>query len=199
MLKRMLLMLVLVGHALVAAADGIEVRRASVDVGDEGYVINADFDFELRPRQQEAIEQGLSLYFVVEFEATRSRWYWLDEKIVSQEQRLRLTYQPLTRQYRLSGGVLHQNFTSSEEALRALARVRSWLISGAQQLKTGDSYVGALRMRLDLTQLPKPFQVDALTSRDWNFSSDWKRWPFTLSAPVEEAERKPRAAGVGAR
>ena len=75
--------------------------------------------------------------------------------------------------------------------MRALSRVRSWLISGTPQFKTGDSYTGALRMRLDLTQLPKPFQVDALTSRDWNLSSDWKRWPFTLSAPVEEAVGKP--------
>lgn len=191
MLKRILLLLVLVAHAGVVAAEGIEVRRASVDLGDEGYVINADFDIELRPRQEEAIDKGLSLYFVVEFEATRSRWYWLDEKVVSQQQRLRLTYQPLTRQYRLSSGVLHQNFTSLEEAMRALSRVRSWLISGTPQFRTGDSYSGALRMRLDLTQLPKPFQVDALTSRDWNLSSDWKRWPFTLSAPVEEAVGKP--------
>ena len=191
MLMRMLL-LVLAAYSLVAAAEGIEVRRASVDVGDEGYVINADFDFELRPRQEDAINKGLSLYFVVEFEATRSRWYWLDETVVSQQQRLRLIYQPLTRQYRLSSGALHQNFTTLEEALRTLARVRSWLIPLSAQFKTGDSYLGALRMRLDLTQLPKPFQVDALTSRDWNLSSDWKRWSFTLSAPVQEAVGKPK-------
>jgi len=63
MLKRILLLLVLVTHAAVAAAEGIEVRRASVDLGDEGYVVNADFDIELRPRQEEAIDKGLSLYF----------------------------------------------------------------------------------------------------------------------------------------
>lgn len=198
MLMRMLL-LVLAAYSLVAAAEGIEVRRASVDVGDEGYVINADFDFELRPRQEDAINKGLSLYFVVEFEATRSRWYWLDETVVSQQQRLRLIYQPLTRQYRLSSGALHQNFTTLEEALRTLARVRSWLIPLSAQFKTGDSYLGALRMRLDLTQLPKPFQVDALTSRDWNLSSDWKRWSFTLSAPVQEAVGKPTTQEGGAR
>jgi hypothetical protein len=184
---------------LFALAQGIALQRASVDVGDEGYVINADFDVELRPRQEDAVNKGLSLYFVVEFEATRSRWYWLDEKVVSQQLRLRLTYQPLTRQYRLSSGTLHQNFTSLEEALRALARVRSWLIPATSQFKTGDSYLGALRMRLDLAQLPKPFQVDALTSRDWNLSSDWKRWTFTLSAPVQETVGKPVAQEGGAR
>jgi len=31
-------------------------------------------------------------------------------------------------------------------------------------------------MRLDVTQLPKPLQVNALTSDDWNLDSDWYRW-----------------------
>jgi hypothetical protein len=180
-------------HASYAAAEGIELRRGSVDVDDEGYVINADFNVELRPRQEDAVNKGLSLYFLVEFEATRSRWYWLDEKVVSQQQRLRLTYQPLTRQYRLSSGALHQNFPTLDEAVRSLSRVRSWLIPASAQFRTGDSFTGALRMRLDLTQLPKPFQVDALTSRDWNLSSDWKRWTFTLAAPVQEAVGRPPA------
>lgn len=191
--KRILLLLVLSAYSLVAAGEGIDIRRASVDVGDEGYVVNADFNIELRSRQEDAINNGLSLYFLVEFEVTRSRWYWLDEKLVSQQLRLRLTYQPLTRQYRLSSGALHQNFSSMEEMLRTLSRVRSWLIPGSPDLLTGESYMGALRMRLDLSQLPKPFQVDALTSRDWTLSSDWKRWPFTLSAPVQESVGRPPA------
>ena len=191
--KRILLLLVLSAYSLVAAGEGIDIRRASVDVGDEGYVVNADFNIELRSRQEDAISNGLSLYFLVEFEVTRSRWYWLDEKLASQQLRLRLTYQPLTRQYRLSSGALHQNFSSMEEMLRTLSRVRSWLIPGSPDLLTGESYMGALRMRLDLSQLPKPFQVDALTSRDWTLSSDWKRWPFTLSAPVQESVGRPPA------
>ena len=191
--KRILLLLVLSAYSLVAAGEGIDIRRASVDVGDEGYVVNADFNIELRSRQEDAINNGLSLYFLVEFEVTRSRWYWLDEKLASQQLRLRLTYQPLTRQYRLSSGALHQNFSSMEEMLRTLSRVRSWQIPGSPDLRTGESYMGALRMRLDLSQLPKPFQVDALTSRDWTLSSDWKRWPFTLSAPVQESVGRPPA------
>jgi Domain of unknown function (DUF4390) len=36
-----------------------------------------------------------------------------------------------------------------------------------------------LRLRLDVNQLPKPFQVDALASREWTLQSDWYRWGFT--------------------
>jgi hypothetical protein len=31
-------------------------------------------------------------------------------------------------------------------------------------------------MRLDTAQLPKPFQVNAIASRDWSLASDWHRW-----------------------
>jgi hypothetical protein len=40
-------------------------------------------------------------------------------------------------------------------------------------------YEAAVRLRLDTTQLPKPFQISALTSRDWSLQSDWVRWSFT--------------------
>ena len=40
-------------------------------------------------------------------------------------------------------------------------------------------YEAAVRLRLDTAQLPKPFQLTTLTSRDWNLQSDWVRWSFT--------------------
>ena len=54
-------------------------------------------------------------------------------------------------------------------------------------MSAGTDYQAALRMRLDVTQLPKPFQVNALTSREWNLASDWRRWPLqVIKAPVTE-------------
>lgn len=43
-------------------------------------------------------------------------------------------------------------------------------------LRRDETYVGAVRLRLDTSQLPKPFQVNALGSREWQLSSDWYRW-----------------------
>ncbi len=42
----------------------------------------------------------------------------------------------------------------------------------------GMRYDAAVRLRLDVNQLPKPFQVNALASREWTLSSDWYRWSF---------------------
>ena len=38
-------------------------------------------------------------------------------------------------------------------------------------------------MRLDVAQLPKAFQINALTSREWTLESEWKKFPFRMEAP----------------
>jgi len=73
---------------------------------------------------------------------------------------------------------LHQNFDTLEEALAVLGRVRERLVVARQDVDPDDVYLAELRLRLDTTQLPKPLQINALASRDWNLSSDWYRWTF---------------------
>jgi hypothetical protein len=167
-------------------AEGIEIRHISLEANDEGYILDADFDIDLNPRLEDAINKGVALYFEVEFELTRKRWYWFDEHPVNRQLTLRLSYHALTRQYRISRGALHQSFSSLTDALRVLSRVRSWRVMERGEVGAGTDYEAALRMSLDVTQLPKPFQVSALTNRDWNLASEWRRWPLHVRAPVSE-------------
>lgn len=162
----------------VQAAD-ITIRNPQLSAGEEGYVLSADFNINLNARLEEVVAKGVALYFVVDFELSRSRWYWLDEQVVGRSQSYQLSYHALTRQYRLSSGALHQSFATLDEALRILARVRNWPVLDKGVLVGGQTYQAALRMRLDLTQMPKTFQVNALANRDWNLTSEWARWNFT--------------------
>lgn len=184
LLVSLLLALTLAWNA-PARAGNIEINHISLEGSDEGYALDADFDIELNPRLEDAINKGVALYFEVEFELTRKRWYWFDDSI-NRQLMLRLSYHALTRQYRISSGALYQSFSSLPEALRVLSRVRSWQVLERGETIAGADYQAALRMRLDVTQLPKPFQVNALTSREWNLASDWRRWPFRVKAPVTE-------------
>ena len=167
-----------------SARAGIEVNQLSLDAVDEGYAVNAQFDVELTPRLEEALQSGVALYFVVEFELVRPRWYWFDERSVASRLQYRLTYHALSRQYRLWTGMLHQPFGTLVEALRVLGRVRSWVVLEKDQVSVGRTYQAGVRMQLDTTQLPKPFQLSVITSRDWTLDSDWKRFAFTPLAPV---------------
>ncbi len=162
-----------------AQAEGIEVRNAALVAGEEGYFLEADFEITLNPTLEEALNKGVPLYFLLEFEIIRPRWYWLNEKVLNNQQQYRLAYNALTRQYRLGLGSLFQNFGSMSEALDFLSRVRRRNVLEPGTLSKGTTYTAGVRMRLDVSQLPKPFQLNALASRDWNFGSEWHRWSVT--------------------
>lgn len=156
-------------------AEGISVNKAEVRLGEDGYRLSASYDIKLTFAAQQALTRGVPLYFVGEFSLKRSRWYWLDEEIFQGEQTVKLAYNVLTRQYRLSRGALFQNFASFEDALDILARQNSAAIPAELMKKDGD-YMAAARFRLDIAQLPLPLQVNALTGKDWALNSDWYRW-----------------------
>jgi hypothetical protein len=173
------LMLVLAWLPAAVASEGISVRSATLEGGEDGYQLQADFDMAFSPRLEEAVNRGVALHFVVEFELSRPRWYWFDEKPIQLSQTYRISYTPLLRQYRLSVGNVYQNFTRFEEVTRVLSRLRGWHVADKGALKKDGIYQAGLRMRLDTTQLPKPFQVNAIASRDWTLASDWHRWTLT--------------------
>ncbi len=173
--------------ATTAFADTIQVQNVGLEPAEERYLLRADFLFELSPPLLEALNNGVSLSFLVEFELTRRRWYWFDEKTASEKLELRLSYFPLAQQYRLSSGTLHLNFGTLAEALKVLGSVQGWRVLDRDRIDNGERYIASVRMRLDTAQLPKPIQLSAVTNREWTLLADWKRFPFTPLAPVLEA------------
>lgn len=162
-----------------AQATDISVRNLQLVANEEGYSLAADVNINFNTRLEEAVSKGVVLYFAAEFELTQARWYWFDEQIIRRSKTFQLSYHALTRQYRLSTGALHQSFDTLDDALRVMSRLRNWQVLEKGEVKVGQTYIAGLRMRLDLTQMAKTFQVSALANKDWNLSSDWLRWSFT--------------------
>jgi Domain of unknown function (DUF4390) len=165
--------------APAAIADGIAVQSAAIEPADDGWNLEAAFDVQFSQRLEEAVNRGVPLYFVVDFELSRPRWYWFDEKPIQLSQTYKISYTPLLRQYRLTLGSQYQNFTRFEEVTRVLSRLRGWHVADKGALKKDQVYQASVRMRLDTAQLPKPFQLNAIASRDWTLASDWHRWTIT--------------------
>ena len=178
---------------VMPAMAGIDITQAGLEAVDEGYAITAQFDVELTPRLEEALNSGVALYFVVDFELVRPRWYWFDERSVASRLQYRLTYHALSRQYRLWTGMLHQPFATLPEALRVLGRVRSWVVLERDQVVPGRTYQAGVRMQLDPSLLPKPFQLTAITNREWSLSADWRRFAFSPVAVPPNSQRADEA------
>lgn len=179
--------------SITAYADGISVNKAETRLTEEGYQLKADFDINLNFSVQQALSHGVTIYFVSEFSLMRSRWYWFDEQIATSEQITKLYYNVLTRQYRISRGALFQSFPTLAEALGVLERQSSSPIAPDLLTKNG-TYLAGTRLRLDIDQLPKLLQVNALTGKDWDLNSDWYRWEIR---PADIATRQQNMTGDG--
>jgi hypothetical protein len=135
----------------------------------------------LAPAIEEALQKGIPMIFLAEAEVLRERWYWTNKKVASAERHMRLAYQPLTRRWRLNVGTgfinssnlglaLNQYFDSLPEALAAVQRLSRWKIADVADLDLEQSHLVEFRFRLDLSQLPRPFQIGMLGQSDWNIS-----------------------------
>ena len=177
-------------------ADGIEVKRVEARLTSEGYLISADFDIQLPPQVEEALRRGVTLYFESELSVHRSRWYWMDSEIASHTQTSKLSFNTLTQQYRLTRGGLYQSFLFLPDALRILGRqvappieISRLDMSGggylSKLIKKGSQVGATAWMSLDITQLPKPMQMNALTSDQWKVESEHFHWDISPDSPVE--------------
>lgn len=164
----------------------IQVEQARLDVSrpDGLVLLSADFVVALTATLQDAVNRGLPLYFLTEVLVERGRWYWFDETVIETQIEWRLSYHALTRQFRVAANGRSDSFGSLEEALAAMSSVKRWQVAPLSRFNKGSVYEVWVRMRLDTTRLPKPFQMTALTDRDWNPQSEWKRLDFTVPTPT---------------
>ena len=198
-LTQVLLVIAMLMLALAARANETESVRLSRPVlsagSDTVWTIDADVQVTLNSMLIDALKRGVPLVFSAEFEILRKRWYWFNEKLLSQSRPLRLSFHSVTQQYRVSQGDQLMLMTNHlDEALAAALNVRQWPIAQhaaevqlqelMQQLaKTPEAFEIRFRTRLDSGQLPKPLQLNALTNRDWNLSTEWVRPQLSLSGP----------------
>jgi hypothetical protein len=163
----------------LAAADGIAIRSVNVEPVEDGYLLDADFDLELTPTLQDAVSHGVTLDFVLEFDLWRPRAWWFDESVTSLREHRRLSYVAVTRMYRLNQGNSYETFPSLGEALRALTHIHAMPAGDRIPLQAGQHYEASIALRLDTSQLPKPLQIETLSSRDWALSSPIHRFSVT--------------------
>lgn len=142
-----------------ARADGIELAQLATRRSDEGLDLSFTTRFELGRAAEDALHKGVPLYFVAEAAVLRSRWYWRDAREARAERTWRLSWQPLTRQYRVSNGGLHQSFATLDEALTVLRGQSAWRIAEPKDIDDGGSYYLEFSYKLDVTQLPRPMQI----------------------------------------
>ncbi len=159
-----------------AASSAIHIKSAELLSTEENYALAADLDISLSPVIEDALNKGVPLTFLVEFQLSTPRRYWFDDEIVTQTQFVTLSYHALSRQYLVNRNNRQQSFANLQQAKEEISNVKSWPVVDKKLLKKGEAYYAAIKVRLDQTKLPKPLQVEAVGSDDWNMASERYRW-----------------------
>lgn len=169
-----------VGPAFAEQADiSVSFRRGEVE-------IDAQLPFELNAELREAAERGVPLYFSVDLEVDRKRWWWFDATEIETRITWRVLYNALTRQWRVGTGELSLPVSGLDEAMEVVRTIRGWPVAKTAQLVPGVRYEGRLRLRLDTARLSRPFQINAFNSSAWTASSPWFDFSFKVPDPVPE-------------
>ena len=159
-----------------ASDNALHVKSAEIIAGEDAYFLNADFDINFSNEMETALNKGVPLHFLIEFQLVSPVRYWFDDEIVLVSAEVTLSYHALSRQYLINRGSHQSAFLSLQDAKAELARLRNWRVFDKNLIGKDESYYAVLRMRLDQSQLPKPVQVDALSSEDWSMVSERYRW-----------------------
>ena len=178
-LRQLCVLAFIVVAGVCQAQIGTEISQYQVERADDEILVSAQVAFELPSAVEEALLKGIPMSFVTEANVFRERWYWYDKKLTTVQRNMRLAYQPLTRRWRLNvsaglgrevsvGLALNPSFDTLEDALSAIKRISRWKIADAVDLEVGVKYKVNFSFKLDLSQLPRPFQIGALGQSDWD-------------------------------
>ena len=165
----------------VALAQPPQVRQLALQRTPEAVYLSARIELVPTGVVQDALVKGVPLYFVWQADVFRQRWYWTDKRVASAVRVLRLAYQPLTRRWRVSlsndqgavgGGAglqyaLHQNHDTLAEALASIGRVSRWRLADRNTLEDDERHHVEFSFRLDLSLLPRPFQIGVANEAEW--------------------------------
>ena len=186
------------GLAQVRQAAAAELTQLNVERADDGVYLSAVVRFELPAVVEDALVKGIPMFFVVEADIYQNRWYWTDKRVANATRTIRLAYAPLTRRWRVnivsglinsSGGfraTLNQNYDTLPDAMSAVQRLSRWKIADNAEVEPDVVHKLEFSFSLDLSQLPRPFQIGVAGQKDWKISVQHNE-RLQLSAPRPSA------------
>lgn len=164
--------------SLQAQTSAVQWTELHIERGEDGVYMNAAMVFELPPSLEDALTRGMPVNFVLQATVLRERWYWYDKRISQTQRHARISYQPLSRRWRVmqaaqpiqSSGLgvsLGASYDSLKDALQAIQKINRWKIAELSVLNTDAKQKLDIHFSLDLSQLPQAMQFGNLTNNDW--------------------------------
>ena len=180
--SKTLIVPLLLAVSLNAAGEGISATRAEAKLTHVGQLsVSSRFRTDLPDQLKEALKQGVPLHFNLSWQLSApsmSSYKFKFDQLLNNDSTIqyKLSFHPLTNRYRVTVGTFSTEYDTLETALRAVGAVVNWkvLSKGALSDVAAKDTKAEIRLLLTTAKLPKPFQINALTSKNWHLDSGWK-------------------------
>lgn len=165
-----------------AAAKGITVTRSEARILPDGRMaVSSRFHTELPEALEDALKQGVPLDFALSYRLEKPTLASYRDKLSQlvgggHSVHYRIAFHPLTGRYRVSVGTFSMEYDSLDTALKGIGAVADWQVLHRKALSgsSADDVRAQIRLSLNTTKLPKPFQINAITSDNWQLDSGWQ-------------------------
>ena len=180
--SKTLIVPLLLAVSLNAAGEGISATRAEAKLTHAGQLsVSSRFRTDLPDQLKEALKQGVPLHFNLSWQLSApsmSSYKFKFDQLLNNDSTIqyKLSFHLLTNRYRVTVGTFSTEYDTLETALRAVGAVVNWkvLSKGALSDVAAKDTKAEIRLLLTTAKLPKPFQINALTSKNWHLDSGWK-------------------------
>lgn len=180
--SKTLIVPLLLAVSLNAAGEGISATRAEAKLTHAGQLsVSSRFRTNLPDQLKEALKQGVPLHFNLSWQLSApsvASYKFKFDQLLNNDSTIqyKLSFHPLTNRYRVTVGTFSTEYDTLETALRAVGAVANWkvLSKGALSDVAAKDTKAEIRLLLTTAKLPKPFQINALTSKNWHLDSGWK-------------------------
>ena len=164
--------------AAAAATATVYAQPPTVELRPDGAYASASVVFALPIALENALHRGIPLSFLTRLRVTQVRWWWFDSTLGEGHMLTRLGYEPLLDKYRVSAGALRTTYSSLDEALDQVQHISHLKVADASVLKAGQRYEVGGSFELDLSRLPRPFQLNVGSQAEWQLQADFPQASF---------------------
>lgn len=155
-----------------------QVLQVEIFKKQHEYFLTADFAYQLSPQANEALQNGVPLFWSLKIKVQKEKTFWFNQTLLEHTIRYRLQYHALLKMYQLKNENTNiiNNFSSLNATLNAMATLRNFPLVATQALTTNKQYSVAIKVIFEDEKLPLPLQTQVLANKQWQLSSAWTRW-----------------------
>jgi hypothetical protein len=172
------LTLLVLNTTIYAGEYQAQIKRADLASRNNQVFFSADLDFHLSPQANEALQNGVPLFWNIKMKVQRERNFWFDKTLLKRELHYGLQYHALLKMYQVknenTGSV--KSFSTLTAALNEMGTVRDFDLNTFEQFLLDENYWLEVKVIFDEEKLPLPLQTKAFANLQWQLSSDWTKF-----------------------